>query len=93
MNIEHEQGEAEGRFLIRGEDEVLAFIHYARAGDVLRADHTYVSETLRGQGVAGALLRAVVDYARAHRARIEPVCSYVVRAFERDSSLGDLRAA
>jgi uncharacterized protein len=93
MNIEHEQSETEGRFLVRGENGVLAFLHYERAGDVLRADETFVSETLRGQGVAGKLLRATVDFARDSEARIEPVCSYVVRAFERDPSLGDLRAA
>ena len=93
MEIRHEDGEAEGRFYIERDGETLAFLHYARAGEVLKADHTYVSEVLRGQGVARQLLNATLDFARATDARIEPVCSYVVRAFERDPSLSDLRAA
>ena len=93
MNIEHEQHDAEGRFFIEQDGETLAFLHYARAGDVMKADHTFVSEKLRGQGVARKLLDATVEFARATDRRIEQVISYVVKAFERDPSLEQLRAA
>lgn len=39
-------------------------------------DHTYVSDELRGQGIAKELIDAVVSYARQEKLKIIPLCSY-----------------
>lgn len=50
---------------------------------VLNLNHTFVDESLRGQGVAGKLIQAVVDYAKAQGKQISPTCSYAVKWFEK----------
>jgi predicted GNAT family acetyltransferase len=41
------------------------------------ADHTYVPDALRGQGVADRLLQALLDDARAQGFTIVPLCPFV----------------
>lgn len=50
---------------------------YERRGDVLVMTHTYVPPPLEGRGIARAMVAAAMDYARAHRLKIDPRCSYV----------------
>lgn len=73
-------------------DEVLAEISWTMLGDVMAVEHTFVSPELRGQGVAKKLLDRAADYAREHSYKIEPICSYVVTAFERYNEYDDLKA-
>lgn len=56
------------------------------------ADHTYVSDELRGEGIAGKLLEALIDYARKENKKIVPVCSYVKQKMERTEEYHDLIA-
>lgn len=44
--------------------------------DFITIDHTYVSENLRGQGIASMLVDKVVDYAKEKNKKIIPICSY-----------------
>ena len=71
-------------FFIFDEDEkeTLAELTYKKNGDILIIDHTYVSDKLRNQGIAGKLLNVAVNYARENKYKIKPVCSYVVKKFE-----------
>ena len=39
-------------------------------------DHTYVSDELRGKGVAKELVDAVAAYARREKLKVIPLCSY-----------------
>lgn len=70
--FEHKQG-----------NKVIAEISWVQKGDVMSMDHTFVSDTLRGQGVAKQLLDRAAEYARAEGYKMEAVCSYVVSAFKR----------
>ncbi len=63
-------------------DGELARADYRREGDVLYMVHTEVPGTLRGRGIAAAVVRGAFDYAREHGLQIAPVCSYV-RAYVR----------
>lgn len=40
--------------------------------------HTFVPKSLEGQGVAAALVRAALDYARIHQLKVKASCSYVI---------------
>lgn len=62
-----------------GEDPVnfLAEITFVPTGeDKLIIDHTYVSETLKGQGVGKQLVEKVVEYARQENIKIIPLCPF-----------------
>lgn len=80
-------------FYYEKDGEVLAKITYDVVdGDVFAVDHTFVSEKLRGQGVAKQLLEQVVAKAEAEDKKIKPVCSYVVAAFKRNKEYQKLEA-
>jgi predicted GNAT family acetyltransferase len=59
--------------------------------NIIVADHTFVDESLRGQNIAKKLLDALVSYAREQGLVIQPVCSYVVKAFERFEEYHDIK--
>lgn len=52
---------------------------------VFTIDHTFVDESLRGQGIASKLVRAAVEEIRARGGRPEVTCSYAVAWFEKHS--------
>ena len=69
-----------------------AEITWTLLADVMVMDHTYVSEDLRGQGVAKKLLDRAAEYAREQGYKMEAVCSYVVTAFNRYKEYEDIKA-
>jgi predicted GNAT family acetyltransferase len=73
-------------------DGDLARADYRRHGDVMRLVHTEVPVRFEGRGVASALVRAALDYARAEKLRVEPACSYVVSYMRRHPETHDLLA-
>ncbi len=76
---------AENKFAFLNEQagEKLAEITWQQNGSVMVMDHTYVSDKLRGQGVAKQLLDQAASYARENGYKMKAVCSYVVAAFEK----------
>ena len=77
MNIEHDASNS--RFIVRfdGDDAELA---YAMAGGrIIDLVHTYVPESARGHGVAEALAKAAMDYARERGFKVVPTCPFVRR--------------
>lgn len=61
-------------------------------GDKIIADHTWVDDSLRGQGTARQLLDALVEFAREKQLKIVPTCSYIDVMFRRDKTLADVAA-
>jgi predicted GNAT family acetyltransferase len=45
--------------------------------------HTFVPPELRGRGIAEALVRTALDYAKAESLRVIPACSYVATFIRR----------
>lgn len=74
------------------EQSVIAEIEWTETDGQMVMTHTYVSDQLRGQGVAKKLLDRAADYAREHDLKMKPVCSYVVSAFERSNEYDDVKA-
>lgn len=56
------------------------------------ANHTWVDDSLRGQGVSRQLLDTLVAFARDNHLKIVATCSYVEVMFRRDKSLADVVA-
>ena len=73
------------------EDTAIAEIFYKPQDDDLVADHTYVSDELRGQNIAKQLLNKLVEMAREENKKIVPVCSYVVAQFNKSDEYDDVK--
>jgi hypothetical protein len=58
-------------------DGGLARCDYRRIGNVLQVHHTEVPVALEGRGIAGQLVAAALQYAKANGLRVAPYCSYV----------------
>ena len=82
MNIKHI--EDKGFFMYDENGEMQAELTYKKEDKKLFFDHTFVSNALRGQGVADKLLNAGVKYAEENNYKIVPICSYVVKKFKKD---------
>ena len=55
--------------------------------------HTFVSDSLRGQGVAGKLMKAAADDLRDKELKAELTCSYAIRWFAEHPEYRDVLAA
>lgn len=74
------------------EDRQLGEITWFEEGGVMKMNHTFVSDELRGQGVAKKLLDQSAEYARNNGLKMYPVCSYVVSAFDKSNEYDDIKA-
>lgn len=82
----------ENMFYIEDEDgKRLAKITYYHEGeDLIVIDHTLVSDTLRGQGIALKLVNSVVEFARRNHLKIRPECSYAIKVLTGDEAYKDV---
>ncbi|QKY71503.1 GNAT family N-acetyltransferase [Lentibacillus sp. CBA3610] len=73
------------------EQEPKAEITFKESGhNELNVDHTYVSEELRGEGVAGKLVEKMVSYARDEGKKIDPTCPYAKEKMEKTPEYHDV---
>lgn len=59
---------------------------------VVAFTHTEVPARLEGRGIAAALVRNALDWARAEGLRVRPLCSYVALYMRRHPETADLLA-
>jgi len=53
------------------------------SADVVTINHTFVDDSLRGQGIAGKLLEAVVDTLKTENKKAYSTCSYASTWFKK----------
>ena len=68
-----------GRITGQEEGKVLAEITWSEEGDRAVIDHTFVDDSLRGQGVASKLVGMAVSEIRQQGKRVDATCSYARR--------------
>jgi predicted GNAT family acetyltransferase len=73
-------------------DGHVAFTSYRRDGDVLVVYHTEVPREFEGRGIGSALVKGVLESARAQKLKVRPLCSFVAAYMERHPDYADLRA-
>ncbi|WP_163970981.1 GNAT family N-acetyltransferase [Oceanobacillus halotolerans] len=80
-------------FVGENESDPLAEITFKETGDSnLTVDHTFVSEKLRGEGVAGKLVEKMVAFAREEGKKIIPECSYAQNKIDKTPEYHDVLA-
>ncbi|MHB1315707.1 MAG: GNAT family N-acetyltransferase [Christensenellales bacterium] len=86
----------EGRIYSENEaGELMAEATYVRRENgEIEIDHTYVNPVLRGQGVAGKMMEAIVAYLRKTGQKAAATCSYAHEWFNRnEESCADILSA
>lgn len=80
------------RYEARFGDVLAGWVDYGRVGSRLVAFHTEVLPEFEGRGVGSALVRRVLDDARAAGVKVTPRCPLFQRHFERHPEDADLLA-
>jgi len=94
ISVQVEQKEHRGAFFIEREGQRLAELTFSATpdGKLVILDHTDVSESLRGQGIARKLVEAAVAWARRTNVKLVPLCPFAKAVFDREPEFGDVRA-
>ena len=73
-------------------DGHVAFSNYRRTDGILSILHTEVPRELEGRGIGSALIRGVLDSARAQGLKVNPVCPFARAYIERHPEYAGLQA-
>jgi len=72
-------------------DGHVAFSEYKRADGVLTIMHTEVPAALGGKGIGSALVRGLLDIARAQDLKVVTKCPFVAGYIDKHPQYADLR--
>jgi predicted GNAT family acetyltransferase len=89
MSLDIAHDPASHRFAVRVEGYEAELL-YRRDGRRLTIGHTGVPEAIGGRGIAGELVKAALEYARAEGLRVVPACSYSADYIQRHPEYADL---
>lgn len=64
-------------------DGHLAFVSYARRGDLIILTHTEVPRELQGRGLGNVLAHAVLERARHEQWKVVPRCPFIAKYIAR----------
>lgn len=78
------------RYELRIDDKVCGLVVYSDDGSARALVHTEIDDSRQGQGLAGDLVRQVLDDARRDHRQVVPACPYVERFIERHPAYRDL---
>ena len=87
LQISHEPDAR--RFTARLEGHEAELVYRLQHGR-MSIDHTGVPEAIGGKGVAGELVKAALEYARAEGLRVVAACSYSAAYVQRHPDYADL---
>lgn len=73
---------AEGKIEYWGIGKVQAGVYFSCKDGILRVDSTFVSPSLRGQGMGAKLMEDLLVLARRKGVRISSCCSYATHYFQ-----------
>ena len=88
MEFRHEPGRI---WMESAKGELLAEVLFPVVeSGIVEITHTFVDDSLRGQGVAGKLMAAVAEELRSEHKKAKPTCTYAAAWFRRYSEYADL---
>lgn len=71
-------------------DSCIAFSKYFLVGEKIIIEHTEVPIELEGKGIAGRIVRTALDYARAQKLKVMPLCPFTAGFIHRHPEYQDL---
>ena len=80
---------ARSRFELDVEGET-AFAEYRLSPGVMIFTHTLTPRALRGRGIAGQVVHAALEHARADGLKVVPQCWYVAQYIQQHPEFADL---
>lgn len=80
------------QFRVHLQDEQYAIVTFEPRGEVLAITSTKVPEGLQGKGYGKVMMEAVLPEIEKMGKKVDPVCSFVVVYFERNSQWQHLKA-
>lgn len=89
MKYDIQQNQSQHRFEITLEN-LLCVIDYSISGVTLSLNSVRVPKALEGRGIASELTQTALDWARAEKYRVLPVCPYVQNWLQRHAEYQDL---
>ena len=91
MSIQIQHDPAARRFTATVEGHEAELTYELQSG-CMAITHTGVPAAIAGKGVAGALVRAALEHARAEGLKVVLVCSYAATYVQRHPQYADLKA-
>ena len=88
----HQRDGHKGAFVMERDGKRLAEMTYTIAGSRVIIDHTTVDDALRGTGAGGKLVEAAVQWARAEKQKILPLCPFAKSVFDKTPAYSDVLA-
>jgi hypothetical protein len=73
-------------------DGHIAFSNYKRSNGLLTILHTEVPKELEGRGIGSALVRGLLEIARAQGLKVHAVCPFVKSYLDRHPEYSDLQS-
>jgi predicted GNAT family acetyltransferase len=71
-------------------DGRIAFSKYLLVGEKIIIEHTEVPIALEGKGIASLIVRTALDYARAQKLKVMPLCPFTAGFIHRHPEYQDL---
>lgn len=91
MEINHSDDGKKGKFFIQENGKSLAEMTYIWVGDEkIIIDHTEVDDVLRGKGAGKQLLTSLVEFARAKKIKVIPLCPFAKSVFDKVEAFQDV---
>lgn len=89
----HLQTEQNRVFMADENQKIVAQVTFPAVKEgLVDINHTFVDESLRGQGVAGQMMQAVAENLRRHHQKALLTCSYAVTWFEKHPEYADVKS-
>lgn len=90
--MQHKETDDRGYFLFKGTRGIISELTYSKKNQILTIDHTETKIPEEGKGLASKLVAHIVQYARDHQFKIEPLCPFAEVQFDRHPEYNDVRA-
>ena len=88
--VSHQRDGHKGAFVMERDARRLAEMTYSMAGIRAIIDHTTVDDALRGTGAGKKLVEAAVQWARAEKLKILPLCPFAKSVFDKTPAYADV---
>jgi uncharacterized protein len=91
MLVQNKIAGNKGMFFVEVDGNILAEMVYSMPSpDKMIIEHTEVSDELKGKNVGYQLVHTAVEYARAHKIKIVPMCPFANAVFKKKAEYADV---